>query len=72
MEKSNVEAEFIIGADGAYSSVRKSMIKRPGFNFSQTYIEHGYIELNIPAKKIDSLNTEERLKVRITFELNSL
>lgn len=41
-------ADLIIGCDGAYSTVRSHMIKRPGFNFSQTYIEHGYLELCIP------------------------
>jgi kynurenine 3-monooxygenase len=41
--------DLIIGCDGAYSAVRKQMLQRPGFNFSQTYIEHGYLELCIPA-----------------------
>lgn len=27
------------------------MLKRPGFNYSQTYIEHGYLELCIPPAK---------------------
>ncbi|XP_044011575.1 kynurenine 3-monooxygenase [Aphidius gifuensis] len=58
----NIKADFIIGADGAYSTVRKTMMKRPGFNFSQTYIEHGYIELNIPAKKIDELNSNSKVE----------
>ncbi|XP_015589862.1 kynurenine 3-monooxygenase isoform X2 [Cephus cinctus] len=48
---SNVEADLIVGADGAYSTVRKSMIKRPLFDFSQTYIEHGYIEIYIPPSR---------------------
>lgn len=38
-----------MGCDGAFSAVRKEMLKRPGFNYSQTYIEHGYLELCIPA-----------------------
>ncbi|KZC09826.1 Kynurenine 3-monooxygenase [Dufourea novaeangliae] len=36
-----IQADLIIGADGAYSKVRKIMMKRPLFNCSQTYIEHG-------------------------------
>lgn len=40
--------DLIIGCDGAFSTLRKHMAKVPGFNFSQTYIEHGYIELTIP------------------------
>ncbi|KAK9302957.1 hypothetical protein QLX08_005220 [Tetragonisca angustula] len=43
-----VEADLIIGADGAYSTVRRIMAKRPLFNCSQTYIEHGYVELFVP------------------------
>lgn len=43
-----INADLIVGADGAFSIVRKSMLKRPMINFSQTYIEHGYMELIIP------------------------
>ncbi|XP_076643260.1 kynurenine 3-monooxygenase cn [Halictus rubicundus] len=46
-----VEADLILGADGAYSTVRKMMMKRPLFNCNQTYIEHGYVELFVPADK---------------------
>ncbi|KAF5299217.1 hypothetical protein FQA39_LY02390 [Lamprigera yunnana] len=42
-----VEADLIIGADGAYSTFRKSFLHKPMFDFSQTYINHGYIELTI-------------------------
>ncbi|XP_063700783.1 kynurenine 3-monooxygenase [Culicoides brevitarsis] len=42
-------ADLIIGADGAFSAVRKQMVKQPGFSYSQTYIDHGYLELCIPA-----------------------
>ncbi|XP_076766270.1 kynurenine 3-monooxygenase cn [Xylocopa sonorina] len=49
-----VEADLIIGADGAYSTVRKVMSKRPLFNCSQTYIEHGYVELLIPVGENNS------------------
>lgn len=41
--------DLIIGADGAYSTVRRLMTKRPLFNCNQTYIEHGYVELFVPA-----------------------
>ncbi|XP_011257950.1 kynurenine 3-monooxygenase isoform X1 [Camponotus floridanus] len=47
----DAEADLIIGADGAYSKVRKIMTKRPLFNYIQTYIEHGYVELSVPAGK---------------------
>ncbi|XP_076175190.1 kynurenine 3-monooxygenase cn isoform X2 [Ptiloglossa arizonensis] len=44
-----VDVDLIIGADGAYSTVRRLMTKRPLFNCNQTYIEHGYVELFVPA-----------------------
>ncbi|XP_050510664.1 kynurenine 3-monooxygenase isoform X1 [Diabrotica virgifera virgifera] len=44
-------ADLIIGADGAYSKLRLSMQQVPQFQYSQQYIEHGYLELCIPAKR---------------------
>jgi kynurenine 3-monooxygenase len=41
--------DLIIGADGAYSSVRHAFQVSDRFDYSQTYIEHGYKELSIPA-----------------------
>ena len=45
----NVDADMIIGSDGAYSVIRSKMIKQDRFQYSQHYIEHGYKELTIPA-----------------------
>ncbi|XP_026296044.1 kynurenine 3-monooxygenase isoform X4 [Apis mellifera] len=45
------KADLIIGADGAYSIIRRTMAKKPRFNCSQTYIEHGYLELFVPSGK---------------------
>jgi kynurenine 3-monooxygenase len=42
-------SDFIIGADGAFSAVRGVLQKTPMFNYSQSYLEHGYKELTIPA-----------------------
>lgn len=39
----------VIGADGAFSGVRGSMQKRDRFDYSQSYLSHGYKELTIPA-----------------------
>lgn len=44
----NVEADLIIGADGAFSAVRKAMQRTDRFNYSQHYIDWGYKELTIP------------------------
>lgn len=46
-----VQADLVVGCDGAFSAVRREMLKRPGFNYNQTYIEHGYLELCIPPGK---------------------
>lgn len=50
MQEEHASADLIVGADGAFSTVRKIMTKRPLYNFNQTYIEHGYMELCIPAQ----------------------
>jgi kynurenine 3-monooxygenase len=39
----------LIGADGAFSSIRLAMQFTDRFDLSQDYIEHGYKELQIPA-----------------------
>lgn len=46
----DAEADLIIGADGAFSTVRRLMTKRQLFNCSQSYVEHCYVELIVPAK----------------------
>ena len=44
----DVSADAIIGADGAFSVVRRAMQGRDGFDFSQDYLSHSYKELTIP------------------------
>jgi kynurenine 3-monooxygenase len=44
-----VEAEAVIGADGAHSAVRAWMQRARRFDYEQIYLEHGYKELTIPA-----------------------
>lgn len=46
-------AGLIIGADGAFSAMRRSFQFIPRFDFSQTYLDHGYTELRIPPKDGD-------------------
>ena len=41
-------ADAIIGVDGAFSSVRRSMQRLDRFEYSQSYLAHGYKELTIP------------------------
>ncbi|KAJ3317381.1 hypothetical protein HDV06_001671 [Boothiomyces sp. JEL0866] len=47
-ERRVVEADLIIGADGAYSRMRQQLNRKIRMNFSQEYIDHLYIELRIP------------------------
>lgn len=43
-----VHTDILIGADGAFSAVRKAMQRLDRFEYSQSYLEHGYKELSIP------------------------
>lgn len=43
-----IEADAVIGADGAYSAVRQWMQRTDRFTFNQEYLSHGYKELHIP------------------------
>ncbi|KAH8277715.1 hypothetical protein KR018_004192, partial [Drosophila ironensis] len=52
-ENVSASADLIVGCDGAFSSVRQQLVRLPGFNYSQVYIETGYLELCIPAKEGD-------------------
>jgi kynurenine 3-monooxygenase len=51
-EKNKVEVnekfDHIFGTDGAFSAVRTRMSKIDRYDFSQTYLDHGYKELEIP------------------------
>ncbi|MFO0827781.1 MAG: NAD(P)/FAD-dependent oxidoreductase [Phycisphaerales bacterium] len=47
-EIERIEADLIVGADGAFSAVRGAMQKTDRFDFSQSYLGHGYKELSIP------------------------
>ncbi|HET8963648.1 MAG TPA: NAD(P)/FAD-dependent oxidoreductase [Chitinophagales bacterium] len=44
-----LSSDLIIGADGAFSMVRNSMMKTEGFNYSQLFEAHSYKELSIPS-----------------------
>ncbi len=48
-ESLEVRADVLVGADGAYSVVRSQMQKLDRFEYSQSYLSHGYKELHIPA-----------------------
>lgn len=48
-ETSEVLADHIYGTDGAFSEVRHRMMMSDRFDYSQSYLKHGYKELSIPA-----------------------
>ncbi len=43
-----VAADVVVGADGAFSAVRAHCQRRDRFDYSQSYLAHGYKELHIP------------------------
>ncbi len=47
-ETVTARAEAIIGVDGAFSAVRSAMQRLNRFEYSQSYLAHGYKELTIP------------------------
>ncbi|HEX5002208.1 MAG TPA: NAD(P)/FAD-dependent oxidoreductase [Bacteroidia bacterium] len=48
-KKSDVNADLVVGSDGAFSAARLSLMFTERYNYSQQYLEHGYKELTIPA-----------------------
>jgi kynurenine 3-monooxygenase len=54
-----IEADYVFGADGAHSKVRRLAHKLPRFSYSQTYMPQSYIELNIPANPDGSHKLEK-------------
>ncbi len=53
------EFDTIIGADGAFSTVRSGMQINDRFDYSQNYIAHGYKELHIPASENGGFQLEK-------------
>ncbi len=48
-QKKRVYGDRIFGTDGAFSAARLRMQMNDRFDYSQTYLKHGYKELTIPA-----------------------
>jgi kynurenine 3-monooxygenase len=47
-ETRRLDADVILGADGAFSPVRTRLQKTDRFDYSQSYLAHGYKELHMP------------------------
>lgn len=48
-----IQTRLVIGADGAFSAVRSSMMRLMRVDFSQHFVEHGYKELTMPPVQKD-------------------
>lgn len=57
-EVSTHHADVLVGADGAFSAVRGAMQRTPRFDYSQSYLKHGYKELHIPPAAECGVDTE--------------
>lgn len=55
----DIAANVVIGADGAFSAVRQQLQKRDRFDFQQEYLDWGYKELTIPAGPGGSFQIEQ-------------
>lgn len=44
-----LDFDILVGADGVFSAVRSAMQITDRYDYSQSYLEHGYKELQIPA-----------------------
>ena len=53
------QADAVIGVDGAFSAVRRSMQRLDRFEYSQSYLAHGYKELTIPPNSNGSWQMEK-------------
>lgn len=58
-EKIDVIGDTVIGTDGSASALRMEFLKSGFFNFSQTYQDYGYKELNIPVAANGSFRMEK-------------
>ena len=54
-----VNADYLFGADGAHSKVRRLAHDLPRFSYSQEYMPQSYIELHIPANPDGSHKLEK-------------
>lgn len=68
----DAEADLIIGADGAHSTVRRIMAKRRYFDYSQTYIKHKYVELTVPAGENKEVRVDHDRTDRVAFDIANL
>ena len=47
-DEEGLDPELVVGADGAYSAVRRQLLRHVRSSYSEDELEHGYKELTIP------------------------
>lgn len=47
--RERIEADVLIGADGAFSAVRRRLVDCDRFDYAQHFVDQGYKELTLPA-----------------------
>jgi kynurenine 3-monooxygenase len=62
--KGNIEidADYLFGADGAFSKVRRLAQETPRFSYSQSFMPQSYIELSIPANEGETGNARFKME----------
>ncbi|HEX2270518.1 MAG TPA: NAD(P)/FAD-dependent oxidoreductase [Pyrinomonadaceae bacterium] len=58
-EQTNVEADFIIGADGTFSTVRQQIHRGERANYRQEFLDCGYKEVYLPPGKNNTFQLEK-------------
>ncbi len=58
-EVTETDADLVIGADGAFSAVRARLQRSDLFDYSQSYLDSGYLELHIPPAEGDGFRLEK-------------
>ncbi len=53
-KSSKIQSDFLVGSDGAFSTVRRAMVEKHGHEYEYNEIEHDYKELLIPSGRNDS------------------
>jgi len=66
--------DLVVGCDGAYSSLRRQIMRSTRLDYQQQYIPHGYMELKIPATNGEYTLEENYLHIwaRETFMMIGL
>lgn len=58
-EQKTIRSDFLIGADGAFSAIRGRLARSERFDYSQSYLDCGYKELEIPPAEGGGFRIEE-------------